>query len=81
MNICNVFKGAIRWVLDLPWYQHGFCSTKATYMIDFWMSPQKNYKLHLSYNTTILKSKGFFKEIFEGKLSKKIVYNLKLSLS
>jgi hypothetical protein len=51
-------------------------------MIDFWMSPQKNYKLHLSYNTTILKSKGFFfKDIFEGKLSEKNGYNLKLDLS
>jgi hypothetical protein len=56
-------------------------SAKATYMIDFWMSPQKiiNSTYHKYH---YLKKYGFFfREIFEGKLYGKNVYNLELGIS
>jgi hypothetical protein len=56
-------------------------STKATYMIDFWMSPQKI--INSAYHKIPLSKKYgfFFREIFENKLSGKNVYNLELGLS
>jgi hypothetical protein len=56
-------------------------SAKATYMIDFWMSPQKF--INSTYHKIPLSKKYgfFFRGIFEGKLFGKNVYNLKLGFN
>jgi hypothetical protein len=50
-------------------------------MIDFWMSPQKI--INFTYHKIPLSKKVwvFFREIFEGKLSEKNVYNFELGIN
>jgi hypothetical protein len=56
-------------------------SAKATYMIDFWKSPQKIINFSCHKIPLCKKLWVFFKEILEGKLYGKYIYNLELGFS